>query len=176
MKSSDLKIVPINWVDKTERSALIPGHEGSRKIRRLKELKKVKGNCYFTHGISKDLIDFIYRAVTKLDLKDKKLLFSRGAVKKKGRSVLNAVGICELNWDTGISIRIPQKLNYSRTIRILVDNKEYSPSLMEIIVLTGLLHLARPGKNSDWCSNMAASIIVNGWEQINSNPSEIYLL
>ncbi len=171
------KVVPINWIDESNQYALIPGHNKNKKIRRIKALKNVKGNCYFAHGVSKNLIDFIYRAVIKLELKDKKLLFSRGAVKQKKRSVVNAVGISELDWDVGTSIRIPQKLNYNYRVALLIDKDEHKLRLMEIIVLSCLLHIACPGKSSNWCSDMSASIIANGWGQLDTKKkTEVLML
>ena len=145
MKSN---IVNIDWIDKSDRCAIVPGYINSKKAGRLKELFKAKGNCYFTSGIAYSLIDFIYRAVIQLKIKDKKLIFSRGAVKINGKSVLHSLGIRELNWDVGVSIRIPQKLNYNKKIRLIVDDKEHELRLMEIIVLSGLLHIAYPRKSS----------------------------
>jgi hypothetical protein len=159
-------VVNINRIDKSEQYALIPGYANYKKTRKLKSLLKSKGNCHFSSGISHNLIDFIYRAVVQLKLKDKKLLFSRGAVKIKGRSVLHAAGIRELDWDVGISIRIPNKLNYKSITKINIDNTEFKIRIMEIIVLSALLHIANPEKPSGWCSDTAVSIIAKGWQQL----------
>ena len=159
-------ITPLNWVKESNQYALIPGHEKRKPIRRIKSLNSAKGNCFFTPGISKNMMDFIYRAVTKLGLKDKKLLFSKGAVKQKNRSALNAVGISELDWDVGISIRIPHKLNYNQRMTLLINKKEHRLRLMEIIVLSALLHIAYPGKARSWCADMSASIISGGWPRL----------
>ncbi len=179
IKQTNQKIVPIDWIDESEQFALIPGHINNKKIRRIKELKKAKGNCSFAHGVSKNLIDFIYRAVTRLGLKNKKFLFSRGAVKRNNRSIINAVGISELDWDVGISMRIPRSLNYNHRIRLLVDKEERHLRLMEIIVLSALLHISYPKKNAQWCSNMSASIIAKGWDRLDAysdNIAEVHIL
>lgn len=172
-KQAEKKIIPLDWIDDSSQYALIPGHENLKKIRRIKSMSRAKGNCYFTRGISKGLIDFIYRAVTKLGLKETKFLFSRGSVKKNGRPVNNAVGIYRLEWDVGISIRIPQRLNYNHTIRLRVAKKNYDLRLMEIIVLTAILHFAYPSKSGDWCSDMAASVIALGWNRLYKGPASV---
>jgi hypothetical protein len=159
-------VVNINWIDRSEQYALVPGYTNYKKSRKLKSLPKSKGNCYFTSGISFSLIDFIYRAVVQLKLKDKKMLFSRGSVKIKGKPVIYAVGIRELEWDVGMSIRIPNKLKYNSTIKISVEKEEYEIRIMEMIVLSALLHIANMKKPSRWCSETAVSIIAKGWQQL----------
>ena len=81
MKKMTAKTVPINWIDDTERYILVPRMERKRVVKKVKRLIKVKGACYFTLGVPLGLIDFIYRAVLQLRLKDRKFIFSRGAVK-----------------------------------------------------------------------------------------------
>src|SRR4030042_1684848 len=107
MKNPSQKIILINKIDKKDDHALVPGYQNKKKIRKLKEFSRSKGKCIFTRGISNSLIDFIYRSVLQLKIKEKKLIFSRGAVKINDESVLNAAGIRELDWDAGTSIRIP---------------------------------------------------------------------
>ena len=101
----------------------------------------------------------------QLNLKDKKLIFSRGAVKINNKSVFHATAIRELDWDTGISIKIPHRLKYNNKIIIIFDNKEYHLRLMEIIVLSALLHIAFPRKASKWCTDSAILIIAGGWKE-----------
>ncbi|MCP4130165.1 MAG: hypothetical protein GY754_04205 [bacterium] len=169
-------VVAINWIDKAERWILVPGYANNKRIRRIKELSKVKENCYFTTGVAKKLIDFIYRSVIKLGLGEITLIFSRGAVKRYNRSVHNAVDICELDWDVGTSLIIPRTLKYGKTIQLLVDNEEHTLRLMEIIVLRGLLQVARPKKSSEWYSAMAATIITKGWSRFEEEtPGKIFL-
>ncbi|MCU0822818.1 MAG: hypothetical protein MUC95_10185 [Spirochaetes bacterium] len=168
MSSVTSNITLLNRVKDSNQYALIPGREKQRMIRRLKSLNRSKGGCYFTTGISKDMIDFIYRAVTKLGLKEKKILFSRGAVKLNNLTALNAVGISELDWDVGISIRIPHRLNYNRMIHLVIGGREHGLRLMEVIVLSALLHIAYPGKPGAWCADMSASIISRGWKSLHS--------
>jgi hypothetical protein len=168
MSKTDSNIIKINWInDKSFHSALVPGYSGKKKTRKLKELSKSKGNCFFSTGISHDLIDFIYRAVVSLKLKNKKLIFSKGAVKINERSVLNAVAVRELDWDVGLSIRIPHKLNHNKKIVLLIDDKHYSFKIMDVIVLSALLRIAYPNKTVKWCSNKAVFIMAYGWNQIN---------
>ncbi len=164
---NDLKIVHINRIRKTEKCAIIPGYKNKKKIRKLKELTRSKKNCLFSSNIASNLTDFIYRAVVQLKIRDKKLIFSRGAVKINGIPVLHATAIQELDWDVGISIRIPYKLNYNRIIKANIDSTEYSLRLMEIIALSALIHIAFPLKNSKWCSDMSVLIIAKGWPEFN---------
>lgn len=165
-KNDNPKIIPIDWVKKTDKYALVPGYEFNRMTRRIKKLYRSKGNCYFTNGIPGGLIDFIYRAVLKLSLGKEKLIFSKGSIKINKRPVLSAIAIYKLDWDAGTSIKIPQRLKYDKTITLLIDYKEYKLRLMELIVLRGLLQLARPHKKPSWYADMAAAIIAKGWLQI----------
>jgi hypothetical protein len=160
------KIVHINRINKASKAAIVPGYNKKKKIKKLKELSKTKGNCQFTSNIAHGLIDFIYRAVIQLKIKDKKLIFSRGAVKINGISTLHATAIHELDWDVGTSIRIPYKLNYNNTIKVNIDDIDYKLRLMEVIVLSALLHLAYPAKNVKWRSDMSVLIIAKGWQQL----------
>ncbi len=166
MTRNNTNIVPLNWIKDSSQYALIPGHERKKKVRRIKSLSRAKGKCCFTPGISKYMIDFIYRAVIKLGLREKKLLFSRGAVRKNGMTLINAVGISELDWDVGTSIRIPHRLNYNCRITLIIENRERSLRLMEVIVLSALLHIAHPGKPRSWCSDMSAAVITGGWQRL----------
>ncbi|MBN2403204.1 MAG: hypothetical protein JXN64_12490 [Spirochaetes bacterium] len=160
------KIVSLNEIEKTSRAAIIPAYSNKKKTGKLKELSKSKGNCLFTRGISHSLMNFIYRAVVQLKLKDKKLIFSKGAVKINNISVINATASRELDWDVGISIRIPYNLKYNDTIKLNINNSEYKFKIMELIVLSALLHIAYPSKKSIWCSRMSALIIAQGWKQL----------
>jgi hypothetical protein len=159
-------VVSINRIDETDTFALVPGYKNKKKVRKIKELKNSKGNCYFTNGISRNLINFIFRAVTQLKIKDKKLIFSRGAVKINGKSVIHAAGLRVLDWDAGISIRIPHKLNYNKKISLLVDDIEYNIRLMETITLSTLLRIAFPRKTSKWYTDMSVLIITKGWKAL----------
>lgn len=166
MSNNNPKIVHLNHIDKSNMAAIVPGYISKKKTRKLKELPKTKGNCLFTSGISHGLIDFIYRAVVQLKLKNKKLIFSRGAVKINNMSVLHATATRELDWDVGMSIRIPYKLHYNNTVKMNIDNTEYKLRVMEIIVLSTLLHIAYPAKKIKWCSDISVLIIARGWKQL----------
>lgn len=169
-------VIPLNWIKKSERWVLVPSYTSRGIRRRLKELIKVKGNCFFTSGVAHQIIDFVYRAVVQLELRDKKLIFSRGSVRRNNRPVINAVDICELDWDVGLSLIIPRTLRYNREIKLLVDNEEHRLRLMEIIVLQGLLRIAYPGKGRKWHSAMAASVIAKGWGRLKKDtPAEVYI-
>jgi hypothetical protein len=166
MTSLKANIIPINKINKSDDYALVPGYHHKKKVRKLKEFKRSKGKCIFTNGISKSLMDFIYRAVLQLKLKEKRLIFSRGAVKINDESVLYAAGIRELDWDAGISIRIPQKLNQNKRIKLNIDDKEYELNLQEIVVLSALLKIAYPPKSPKWYTDTAIMVIVKGWKYL----------
>ncbi len=156
-------MVPINWIDESDRCVIISGYENKRKSPRLKELRNRKGSCYFTRGVSKKCVDFVYRSVKRLGFEEKKLLFSRGAVKKNGMAVLNAIEVKELDWDVGVSIKIPARLSYEMKIDLIIEGERHTLRLMEIIVLNGLLRLAMEKKSDPWYADMAAAILALGW-------------
>jgi hypothetical protein len=160
------KLVRINWIGDTEKYILVPRLEKKRIIKKLKRLIKVKGSCYFTQGVSHALIDFIYRAVIQLGLRNRKLIFSRGSVKVKGRTNSNIVEVCELDWDLGTSFIIPLKRKYHSKINLIIDGKEYALRIMEIMVLSGMLRLVHGNKSEKWRSSKAASIIALGWGEL----------
>ncbi|MBN1497852.1 MAG: hypothetical protein JXA07_13850 [Spirochaetes bacterium] len=166
MKRASSKTVPINWIDDTERYILVPRMERKRVVKKLKRLIRVKGGCYFTQGVPLGLIDFIYRAVLKLGLRDRKLIFSRGSVKLNKRPTSNIVEVLELDWDLGTSFIIPMKRRYDTEHHFIIDGTKYRLRLMEIMTLSALLRLKHAGKSELWRSAMAASIIARGWGEI----------
>jgi hypothetical protein len=166
MTISKNKTVPINWIGDTEKYILVPRLERKRVVKKVKRLIKVKGACFFTRGVPYKLIDFIYRAVIKLGLRERKLIFSRGAVKVKGRPASNIVEVYELDWDLGTSFIIPLKRRYDTTLNFSVDGSVHPMRLMEIMVLSGLLKLVHGDKSEKWRSAKAVSIIARGWGEI----------
>jgi hypothetical protein len=166
MKKHSSKTVLINWIGDTEKYILVPRLERKRVVKKVKRLIKVKGGCYFTQGVPLNLIDFIYRAVVKLGLRDRKLIFSRGAVKIKGRPTSNVVEVFELDWDLGTSFIIPMKRNYNTRLTFNIDGKTQSLRIMEIMVLSGLLRLVHGDKSEKWRSAMAAAVIAGGWAEL----------
>jgi hypothetical protein len=160
------KTVPINWVEDTEKYILVPRIERKRVVKKVKRLIKVKGACYFTQGVPYKLIDFIYRAVVRLGLRDRKLIFSRGSVKVRGKPTSNIVDVYELDWDLGTSIIIPLKRRYDSVQDFAVDGKVYPVRLLEIMVLSGLLRLVRGDRSEQWRSARAVSIITRGWGEL----------
>lgn len=166
MKKHSSKTIPINWIGDTEKYILVPRLERKRVVKKVKRLIKVKGGCYFTQGVPLKLIDFIYRAVVKLGLRDRKLIFSRGAVKVKGRPTSNVVDVYELDWDLGTSFIIPLKRSYNDMLNFIINGKTHSLRIMEIMVLSGLLRLVHAGKSEKWRSAMAAAIIAGGWAEL----------
>jgi hypothetical protein len=175
MKKLSSKTISINWIGDTEKYILVPRLERKRVVKKVKRLIKVKGGCYFTLGVPINLIDFIYRAVLKLGLRDRKLIFSRGAVKIKGRPTSNVVEVFELDWDLGTSFIIPKKRNYNTKLNFNINGKNRTLRLMEIMVLSGLLRLVHKEKSEKWRSAMAASIIAGGWAEMQKHvPPDIY--
>lgn len=168
MNKIQSNIVNINHIDTSNRCAIVPGYNNRKKNKKLKQLPKSKGNCFFSSGVSHNLINFIYRAVVHLGLKNKKFIFSRGAVKKNNISVVNAVGVRELDWDVGISIRIPHKLSYNNTTRLVIGKEEHELKIMDLIVLSALLRFSHPNKKIKWYTDMAAIIIAKGWHHFES--------
>ena len=156
------KTVPINWIGDTEKYILVPRLERKRVVKKVKRLIKVKGGCYFTQGVPYKLIDFIYRAVVRLGLRERKLIFSRGSVKVKGRPTSNIVDVYELDWDLGTSIIIPLKRRYDSIQNFTVDGRVYPVRLLEIMMLSGLLRLVHGDKSEKWRSAKAAAIITRG--------------
>ncbi len=160
------KIVPINWIDETERWIVVPGTPNDKHRFRTKEIIFSKNRCYFTTGIPKKLIDFIYRSVRQLNLSDRTLIFSRGTVRTSKGVVGNAVSIRELDWGVGLFITIPRVLKYRDMITRTIDNSDYSLRIMELVVLHGLLQIAFPHKKADYYSHRAILILVKGWSRV----------
>lgn len=162
-------VVSLNWINPSDRCAIVPGYEKKNKrVPKLKELKKTKGNCFFTSNIHHCIIDFIYRATLQLNMKEHRILVSRGSVKRNNNSVLHYVDIYEHEWDVGTSIIIPRLLNYNKKISLFIKRKKHQVRLMEIIVLMGLLKIKIPEKRTTWYSQMAATIITHGWSYFES--------
>lgn len=156
-------IIPINWIDRTERFAVIRGYDRRRRKPLLKEFYRNKGSCHFTRGVPTGLIDFSYRAVIKLGLKGKRFFFSRGAVKRNGISLVHTVALQQLDWDAGISVIIPQKLRYSHRFSLSINGTVHDLRVMEIAVLMALLSLKAGKRSKQWYADMAASVIAAGW-------------
>ncbi len=159
-------VIPINWIDDAERFIVVPRIEKGRIIKKIKPLRKVKGNCYFTRGVAYNLIDFIYRAIRQLELTDRKLIISRGSVKKNGRNVWNAVAVHELEWDLGTSIIIPQRLRHDKMVTVEVEGEDHVVRLMELILLNTLLRLRYKDKPASWYDSTASLILANGWKSL----------
>jgi hypothetical protein len=173
-KRSASKIVPINRIGDTEKYILVPRMERKRVVKKVKRLIKVKGECYFTLGVPVSLIDFIYRAVVKLGLRDRRLIFSRGSVKINNRPTSNVVEVLELDWDLGTSMIIPMKRKYATKLDFNIGGSRHTVRLMEIMVLSGLLKLIYRDKSEKWRSAKAVTIIARGWGVMDQdNPPDI---
>ena len=165
-KMLESKIVPINWVDETERWIIVPGTNKEHNRRRIKEVSFSKNKCYFAAGVPKSIIDFIYRSVKQLDLTNRTLIFSRGTVRSSKGLMKHAVSIYQLDWGVGILITIPRILNYREEITVTIKNTEYSLKLMELVVLHGLLQIAYPHKDEKFYSVKTSLILAKGWRQL----------
>lgn len=164
-KSGSGQIVPINWIDESERWLVVPGTV-LEKRKRLKEVTYEKNNCLFASGVPKSIIDFIYRSVKSLGLSDTKLIFSRGTVRTKKEKKKHAVSVRELDWGVGTLITIPRLLKYRETIQLSIAGTHHTLRLMELVILRGLLQIARPGKKKDYYPIMAALICAHGWTSL----------
>ena len=163
------KIVPINRIGETEKYILVPRLERKRVVKKVKRLIKVKGECYFTLGVPISLIDFIYRAVLKLGLRERRLIFSRGSVRINNRPTSNVVEVHELDWDLGTSLIIPMKRKYATMLDFSIGGTTHRVRLMEIMVLSALLKLIHRNKSEKWRSAKAAAIIARGWTALDGN-------
>jgi len=159
------KIVPINWIDDEERWIPVPSNAPHPRRKRTKEIVHVKGNCSFAAGVPKSIIDFIYRSVRKLGLTDRPLIFSRATVRSSSGLILKEVSICELDWGVGTLITIPRALRYGDMITVHAAEETYTVRLMELVVLSGLIRLALPGRSLRSYTDMATRVIVQGWNQ-----------
>lgn len=160
------KIIDINKIHDFEHWVPVPCYINKKRKIKFKRLYKKKGNCYFAVGIPFGIINFIYRSTLKLNLKENKLIFSKGAVKINNLSVNNAIQLNKLDWDVGISFIIPRKLNYKSFSEYTINNKKHKIRNMEVLVLSTLLKLAKPGKSNAWYTNCSQNIIINGWKSL----------
>ena len=168
------KVIPIDWIGRTERFAVISGYDRGARKPRLKEFYRSKGKCHFTRGIPNGLIDFAYRAVTRLGLRKERIFFSRGAVKRNGKILLNTVALRRLDWDAGISVIIPQRLRYTVRVRLSVNNAVHDMRIMELALLMALLSLVSDKISNSWYADMAATIIAEGWSFLEKGvPSSV---
>lgn len=166
MKKNAGKTVPIDWIGDTEKYILVPRKQKSRVVKKVKRLIKVKGGCYFTQGVPHRLIDFVYRAVIRLGLRDRRLIFSRGAVRVRNLPTSNVVEVLELDWDLGTSFIIPLKRTYRSKVRFAVGETAHTLHVIEVMVLSALLRLVHPDKSEKWRSSKAVAILARGWGEL----------
>ncbi|MFW6181772.1 MAG: hypothetical protein ACOC8N_08490 [Spirochaetota bacterium] len=163
----DQKIVPIDWVDDEERWILVPpGGAERRRRRRDKQIVYKKQRCLFAAGVPRSIIDFTYRAVKKLGLTDRVLIFSRGTVRAGGVLTKREVSIHELDWGVGTLLTIPRALRYGDQVTVQVEGIICRIRLMELAVLEGLLKLVPPGGRAQTCRATAARVIAFGWSRL----------
>jgi len=168
-------LVSINWIDETDRCIVVPGTVKEGGKLRLKELAVSKNNCYFAAGVPKGTINFIYRSVKKLKLGDVKIFFSRGMVRSGNRVVKYSVSLRRLDWDVGILMIIPRLLRHKEHIVLMIENRDYSIRIMDLIVLNGLLRISFPGKGAPYYSALSTLILARGWSQLDLKEfPEIY--
>ncbi len=161
---SNNNVIPLNWIDPSERYVVVPRNVNGKVRTYIKPLKKKKGNCYFTCTMPHALIHFVYRCAKKLGLHAQVLIFSRGSVKMKGKAVNHTISITRLDWDVGVSFVIPLRLRYDRKVTVEIEGCEHSVRLMELAVLGALLSVRFPSFSKDRCNELAIRILVGGWK------------
>ncbi|MBN1499706.1 MAG: hypothetical protein JW982_06115 [Spirochaetes bacterium] len=153
----------LDFIEKYNHWLIISGYSSSRKIARIKNIIKKRGNCYFASGISSEIMFFSYRAVKKLNLTGTNFFFSKGAVKKGRLSLLTACKAEKIPWDIGISVKIPARLKVSAVRIFKIENKLYELRVMEILILGTLLKIRYPHKLQKWYSEISVLILAKGW-------------
>jgi hypothetical protein len=160
-----VNVIPINACKNTENWVMVPVHLSDRRVRfGMAEIRKKRGNCVFARGVPVRLADFIYRAVVKLGLREKKVIVARGTIKRGNRTMRTACAVRQLEWDLGTAVIIPRTLTLASTVKVRSGGEEHTLKWIEFIALQGLLELARPGKRSHWYASAAALILVKGWK------------
>ncbi len=160
-------VVPLDWRKPYDHWGLIPsGHGTKGPRRRFKALTVRKGNCAFTRDVPRGMIEFIYRAVIRLGLRERRLAFTRGMVRKGALSLTRAVAVRELGWGEGSVVVIPKALRFGERMQLFVDGEPAVLRVMDLVVLNALLRLARPCDRPDWYVVMAAAIIARGWKSL----------
>jgi hypothetical protein len=125
--------------------------------------------------VPKGIIDFAYRAVTKLKLSDRTFIFSRGTVRNPRSRIKYNVSVRELDWGVGTLITIPRMLQYREEKTVFIGDCTYRVNVMRSIVLITLLAVAFPEKNSYFHFAMAVMILTRGWDQLRvQEPPRIY--
>ena len=161
-----VKVVPLNWINEIDRWIVVPGTVKEKGRLRIKEINYCKNNCFFAAGVPKSIIDFIYRSVVKLNLKEKKLFFSRGTVRNHRSLLKYSVSIHELDWGVGTLITIPRILKYKEKINYTISRQEYSMRIMELVILQGLLRIAYPENSKSVLKTLAVLILAKGWGEL----------
>ncbi len=158
------EVVPIGRVHDSERWIVVPGTIKEGKKKRIKEIRFQRKNCLFAAGVPSSIIDFTYRTVVKLNLREETLIFSRGTVRGTGGKTNRAVSVRPLDWDVGRLITIPREMRYRDHVAISLEGEEYSLRVMEMALLLGLLPLAFPGREKTFYPALAVAILVRGWK------------
>lgn len=159
------RVVSIDRVIDDERYIPVPRRVRGKIVSRLKPLRKRKGNCYFTTGVARNTMDFIYRAVVQLKI-DGGLIVSRGSIRDGGRPLHHAVELLTLDWGLGTSLVIPATLKQDHIVTIMHNDQAVPLKAMELIILPALLHIAWPGISRDRCRQLAEEILISGWKAI----------
>ncbi|MBN1532092.1 MAG: hypothetical protein JXA20_05465 [Spirochaetes bacterium] len=168
-KLNDTNVIPLNAPEPSDRWIPIPNRSAG--TLRLKGLYRKRGNCYFAAGVPKIIISSAYRAVLRLGMRDRTIIFSRGAVKVRGVSRKDLVSVTELDWDVGTSIIIPHGLSQQTRVILQSPEETREVTMMELIVLGGLLRLPWPEKRASWYFSTAAQVLMYGWKALDTPPA-----
>jgi hypothetical protein len=158
------EVVPIDRVHDSERWIVVPGTIKEGKKKRIKEIRFQRKNCLFAVGVPSSIIDFTYRAVVKLNLREETMIFSRGTVRGARGKTNRAVSVRTLGWDVGRLVTIPRGMRYRDHVTVSLEGEERSLRVMELALLLGLLPLAFPGRENTFYPALAVAILVRGWK------------
>lgn len=159
-------VVPIDWVDDADRWIVVPGTVLEGRRRRIKELPLRRKNCHFARDLPAGIIPFAVRAVSRLALTDRVLLFARGAVRTQRSNIKYNVAIRELEWGVGTLIILPRRVPYRETKTVWIGDSSYNVNVMEFLVLHALIGLAHPGADASRRLAMTALVLTRGWKSL----------
>jgi hypothetical protein len=166
--SSHRVVVPIDQAREADRWIIAPFMGRKKGAGRVKGFPLRRGNCFFDRAISRDLSDFIYRAVKKLGIGGLTLFFARGLVKKTPGGRVKGVSIRELPWGVGLLATIPRGIRGTESFDLRLDGTIYKFRRIEMLVLGALVRIAHPAESAGKCTARAALILARGWKAAGS--------